>query len=512
MKKENKENEKSLKKVKEEKKSSKFFTKIKKKWLISGTNTLLLIAIIIAIFIFINVVVKKAEITPIDCTTSQDYTLTKESKERVSKIDKSVNIYFFGYEEENKDYDLAKQYHKANSKIKVELVDANKNVELAKKYEVSNEEKKVIVECEKTSRTLTEYDLINYDYETGKSVDIAEQKITSAIINVTAGNVPKVYYLTGYTQFELNTSLVGLSQYLDNEVLTYENLNILNKKGVPEDCDTLIIMTPNKDFDEFVADEIIKYIKKGGNILWFNGVYEEEKDYKNVNKVLEQYGINKFEKGIIYETDLNKILGYDTIFAPDIQNNSILKDVKQSAGTIFFSSTKINFDEEKAEKQNVQKTDLLLASEKSYFTKDLTGETNGKDDKKGTFVVGAELVKTISEAKEADGENEAKEAVTSKLIIYGNDLFITDYPIQIAQGYKQTILSIANNKDVVLNSIAYLVNNDQEITIRKSYSDSITTFTPTEGQKALIMRIIFAVPLVIIAIGIIIWIIRRRRQ
>ena len=296
--------------------------------------------------------------------------------------------------------------------------------------------------------------------------------------------------------------MASLAKYLEDEVLTYEKLNILNKKEVPSDCDTLIITTPNKDFDDLTTDAIIKYINKGGNILWFNGIYDTDVNYKNVNKVLSQYGVKAFEKGIVYETDTDKIFGQVTCFAPEIADTDVLKGIKNGAAVLLFA-TKINIDEEKLESLKVVKNDLMTSSEKSYFTKNLTLEFNSKNDEKGSFIVGAELEKTIKEAQEA---------VTSELIIYGNDYFISDYPIEIASGYQQTVFSLLNNADVALNSIAHLTNNDQDITIRKSHTDSQTSFTPSERAKSIIIAIIFAVPVIIIIIGIVVWNIRRRRN
>ncbi len=511
MKKENKENEKSLKKVKEEKGKTKFTTRIKKRWLISGTNTILLIAILIAIFILINSAISYWDPTPIDCTASKDYTLTEESKERVANIDKDVNIYFVGWSDTDKDYLLAKQYNKANSKIKVEIVDATKDLEIAKKYDVTNDSMAIIIECGEISRTLLYYsDILTYD-STGKTVDLAEQKITSAILNVTSGEVPKAYFLTGYTSFsfENNGGLYGLSQYLDDEVLTYENLNILNTQKVPDDCDTLIIMTPEKDFDTITKDAIIDYIKKGGNILWLNGAYVKDLKLTNVNKVLGEYGIKGFETGYVFETDSNKIImSHPACFAPEVQNTDITEDVYRGLGAIFLYPTKININTDKLEDLKVVKTDLVLSSETSYFTKDITSTPTKSNAEKGTFTLGAKMVKTISEAN----EDEEKEEVTSKLVIYGNDAFTTDQVLQDGQGNSYYMIYFANNADVMLNSIAYLTNRDQDITIRKSYSDSITSFNPTDGEKATIMRIIFIVPIVIIILGIIVWVIRKRKQ
>lgn len=507
--KKNSENQMALKNVKQEDESKQGFIKrIKTRWLISKTSTLLLIAILIAIFILINMFVKKLDITPIDCTKSQDYSLTDESKERVKDIDKDVNIYFIGWEEEEAEYILAKQYNKANSKINVEIVDVTKNLELGKKYNITENDHSIIIECGEKSRTLSSYDILTYDqnYET---VNIAEQKITSAILNVTSNKVPKVYFLTGYTNFSIKNSNGGLyllSQYLDDEVLTYEELNILNTQKVPDDCDTLIITTPEKDFDKIVADEIIKYINNGGNILWFNGTYVQQPELTNVNRVLAEYGVNGFSNGYIYDTDnANTIMGYPACLMPSVQETKITKDVYKGAGAIFLYPTKININSDKLSELNVTKTDLVLTGDTTYFTTDMTGAMS-TDGEKGSFIVGAEMSKKLSDATDDSEEK------TSKLIIYGNDYFITDQILSDNSGNKSYMIYLANNADLGLNSIAYLTNTDQDITIRKSYSDSVTSFTPTDKEKTNILIIIFVVPVAIIVLGIIIWIIRKRRK
>ncbi len=515
-----KKEEKSLKEIKQ----NRFINSFKKKWLIKGTTTVILIAILIAIFVLINVLVKKWDPQAIDCTTSRDFTLTEESKNRVKDIDKDVNIYFVGwdgieqsemasyYNGLSEQYELAKQYSKANSKIKVKTVDTTKNLELAKKYNVSNEDYSIIVESGKNSRTLTIGDLVTYD-ENYNTTIVAEQKITSAIINVTSEKIPKVYFLTGYTSFDLSEEgyMSLFKEYLENEVLTYESLNILNTQKVPDDCDTLIIMTPEKDFDEITANSIIKYIKKGGNILWFNGVYTEDTNYKNVNKVLAEYGVNGFEKGVVYETDSNNIiLGYPTCFKPTIEDSTVLKDVKASMGAIFLNPTKININEDKLEELKVEETHLIESGETTYFTKKMSSKNN--EDEKGPFVLGAELEKTISEAVESTDEKEAKDAVVSKLIIFSDDFFISDEILQDTSGNQYPVIYLGNNADVALNSIAHLTNNDQEITIRKSYSDSVTSFVPTDKEKGIILVIIFIVPILIIVFGIVVWILRRRKK
>jgi len=125
-------------KTEKEKKPNKFIEIIKKKWLINGTKTIILIAIIVAIFILISVGMQKLELTPLDFTKDNLYTLTEESKEKARNIDKDVNMYFIGYTDDNTTLDLAKQYHKANEKINVEAVKIENRPDLANKYGIES--------------------------------------------------------------------------------------------------------------------------------------------------------------------------------------------------------------------------------------------------------------------------------------------------------------------------------------------------------------------------------------
>ena len=173
---------------------------------------------------------------------------------------------------------------------------------------------------------------------------------------------------------------------------------------------------------------------------------------------------------------------------------------------IFVNATKINIDEDKLEEQKVEKTDLVLASENSYFRTDFTIQQDAaiEGEERGTFVIGAELEKTIKEKNAETGES----AVTSKIIIYGENYFISDY--QLSQSSQYGAIQLAYNKDLVLNSIAYLVDRPEDITARKS--TGTVTYTATEQQDTIIRIIIFAVPILIILAGIIVWQVRRRKK
>ena len=500
------ENKKAIKVLKE-KKENKFIEIIKKKWLVNGTKTFILIAIIIAMFIGINVLMQRLELTPIDFSQDKLYSLTDESKERVKNIDKDVNLYFIGYNEDDTTLDLAKQYKKANEKIVAEEVDINNRPDLAEKYGIENGTQGIIVECGDKSKVLAPNDLVTYDTSTYETISIAEEKLTSSILSVTSNKIPKVYFLEGYSEFSLNQNMYYLNMYLENEINEVDTLDVLTTGKIPDDCDTLVITTPSKDFDDIAINAIIKYINSGRNILWFNSAVTSQKDMPNVNKVLAMYGVNAFEVGVIRETDTSKMVtGSPDLIIPEIQYSTVTEDLYNSTGVIFVNATKINIDATKLEEQKVEKIDLVVASQNSYFRTDFTIQQDEavEGETKGTFVVGAELEKTIKEKNEKTGES----AVTSKLIIYGENYFLSDY--QLNQNSQYGAIQLAYNKDLVLNSIAYLVDRPEDITARKS--TGTVTYTATEQQDTIIRTIIFAVPILIILAGIIVWQVRRRKK
>ena len=493
-------------KKKKDKETSKFVQKIKKNWIINGTRTCALILLIIAIFVAITFGMQSLDLTPLDLTQEKLYTLTDESKERVKDIDKDVNIYFVGYSDDDSDLSLAKQYKSANERIVAEAVNADDRPDLVEKYGIESGSSGIIVECGDRSKVLSSNDLITYDTTTYETISIAEEKLTSAILSVSTDDIPKVYFLEGYSDFRLDYNMYYLSVYLQNEITEVETLNILSTGNVPEDCDTLVITSPSKDFDDVAKTAIIDYINRGGNILWLNAAMATAIDLPNVNEVLALYGVQPFEVGIIRETDSSRMVsGSPDLIIPNLGYSSITEDL-YSDGIIFANATKVNINEDGLEDLNVVESDLATTSEGAYFRTNFentsTSATEGEET--GAFVIGAELEKTITEKNEETGES----AVTSTLIVYGENYFISDY--QLAENSQYPAVQLAYNKDLVLNSLAYLSDREEDITARKS--TGTVTYTATEQQDTIVRVIIFAVPTVIILAGLIVWQKRRRKK
>ena len=136
----------------------KFFEIIKKKWIADTTRVVLLIALLIVVYIAINILAEKLNLPTLDFTEEKLYSVSDESKEKVKDIEQEVTLYFFGADENTTIIDFAKQYTAINPNIKVEVVDSTQRPDLLQKYDISDSESAIVVQSPERSKTISAYD------------------------------------------------------------------------------------------------------------------------------------------------------------------------------------------------------------------------------------------------------------------------------------------------------------------------------------------------------------------
>lgn len=474
----------------------KFLEIIKKKWLIDSTKTIILVALLIVAFLFINIGVNKLDLQTIDVTRNKLYSISDESKSKISEVKLNVSIYFFGIDDSYTIVDLAKQYSKINDKIEVLVVDSSERPDLYEKYEVTDSSQGIVVQAPERYKILSLSDLTEYDYTTYETIDVSEQKLTNAIIDTTIAKKPKIYFLSGHSE---STNLQIFQTYLANEVNDIVTLDLFST-NFPEDCDLLFIANPQKDFADYETEQIINYINNGGNILWLSSSIDSS--FTNINKILELYGAS-IPKGIIRESNSNNIFASTpNYFAPTLSYHDITKSFitsdTNSPLVVLFDSSKIDtVSDEELENLNVTAKPFLKSSSTSYFRADLSNTSLLASDgeESGPFNIGIEFNKKVNDN-------------TSKLVLYSDVKFATD-SLTIDNKSVQPILSRYNN-NLLLNTAAYLTEREDSITIKKS-TDTVT-YTATDSEDLTIRIIIFIIPLIIILLGIIVWIIRKYKK
>lgn len=485
-------------KIKEKKSSN----EVIKKWLSNTTYTVIILIIIITAYVGINMLMEKINMTDIDLTADKIYSLSDASKQIAKSINKEVNIILVNMSDIQSVIDFSNRYSKENDKIKVTVItDVNKEPELAAKYNLTANSYQIIIQCGDKEKVLTTSDLYTYDYTTYEEKDLTEEAMTNALLDVTTENKPKIYFLAGHND-NLELYMYSFKQSLVNEANEVEDLDLLTKGEVPEDCSVLAITTLNNDIKEIERDAILKYIKNGGEIILFTDANVTKIRMPNFQKVLDEYGIS-ISEGILLEQDTDKMLsGSPSAIVVTVNaGTSITQNINMDTNACFINSGKINFkDSETLEKLGVEFETLATTTDQAFYREDLTIASTSKQsgDEEGAATVGALLTKKIAADK------------NSKMIVYSNNMFITNMQISLNSQYYLYAYELYNNEDLALNSISYLTGREDTIMIRKN--TETTTYTVTEQQQNIILTIIFAVPVLIIVVGIIIWQVRRRKK
>lgn len=478
----------------------KFINIIKTKWLIKTTTTVLLIAILIAAYMALNMWIGTLNVNDIDLTKEKLYTLSDSSKQQVKDIEDDVTIYFFGFTEESTQYDLARQYENVNSKIKCEVVtDLTTRPDLVEYYGIEEGNAAVVVQAKERNKILTSDDFYTYDYTTYEEIDTTEQTLTNAIVGTTIDEIPEIYFLTGHN--EIYSYMQTFMAYLENEVNNINILDLLVKGAVPENCSALVITSPSSDFSEYEAGLIKDYINRGGKILWFAEPLLNGESFPNMQSVLDLFGTS-IGNGVVVEGDSDKmVMGSPYMILPDVTYTDITENIGTDGGVCFIDSGRLTFKgEEELETLGLEVENILTTSEESFFRTNFNTNSISatSKDEVGSSTVGAIVNKTIDENTKAT------------LVIYANGIFATEYPIQITESQYLYPIERNNNKDLALNSVAYLTQREDTITIRKT--TSTVTISPTEMEDLVVKIIIFAVPIAIIILGIVVWQVRRRKK
>ncbi len=499
-----KDTDKKEKKEKQSENPKKFFQKVgmelKKKWLINGTKTIILVVIIVAIYIGINILLGNVVLPEIDCTQNKIYSLSQETKDKLGKVEKDINITLINYSNYQSVINFAERYVELNNYIKIEKVDdLSVRADLMQKYSLNATDSMIIVTSGKNEKTLTDSDLVTYDYTTFAQIDITEEAITNAIMDVITEEKAKVYFMNNHTMYDAQY-FSTIMQAMKNEANEVATLDILANGGIPEDCNCLVISTLKEDLTEQEKDKIIEYIKNGGEMLLMCGPNITNANLSNFQKVLDEYGIS-LDKGVIFEGNTaNMVSGYPDFIIEKTQSTSLTQKLNMTMNLCFVDAAKITFDEDKLEELGVEYETLATTTEKAFVRTNLNQKSTSRtqeDGEEGACTIAAIATKSIEEGK------------NSKLIIYANELFAMDMQVQI-NGYTMLTVNLYNNRDLILNSIAYLNEREDTITIRKDYET--VNYTVTEQQNTIIMTIIFTLPIIIIIAGIVVWQIRRRKK
>jgi len=234
---------------------------------------------------------------------------------------------------------------------------------------------------------------------------------------------------------------------------------------------------------------IDEYIDKGGNLLWLTEPTTGD-ILQNLADKLEL----EFLPGVVVDPS-SQLLGLDRVdfaLAADYTRHAITTSV--DAVTLYPTARAIEFSG--IENSEWEAVPLMLTHERTWNeTGEMSGEiTNGDNDgeQDGPLTLGMSLTRNL--------QTEDGESLTQRVVVTGDTDFLANQ-----------FLGNGNNLALGLNMVNWLSHDDNLIAISpKSATD--TQLALSQNSQIFIAAVfLFLLPVGLIAIGLRIWLVRRKR-
>lgn len=470
-----------------------------KKMIGTGAFSAGMIVVMCAICVVVNLVLTAlpAKYTSIDCSATKLYSLTNDTKDRVSKLDEDITIYVLN-SKKSKDAKIDEtinRYKDLSSHINVKYVDPATSPKFYQDYtDTTPTTNSLIIESKNRSKVIDYNDIYEYDsssyyygYQSQSSITgyDAEGQITSAIEYVTmdADELPVIYQITGHNETEIGSNFQSVVSKANANL---KSLELFNEEKVPDDATAIIINSPTVDFNEEDAQKVIDYLNSGGKALII-GCYAYNDELTNFNKILAAYNVS-FKTGVVAENDSSKYYQNPLYLLPTVETTDYTSDATD--GYVFLAgSCAINYPEDT---DDVTYTKLLSTSDSAVLKKDWKNITTSKAedaDENGPFTTGLAVNDSSTGAS---------------IVVFGTPYVVDDSYDNAVSG---------NNADMFKDVITSMTGNvelaSSVIPVKDYTLSNITINTLQAVVTGLIIMI--AVPILLIIIGIVVWVMRRKK-
>ncbi|MCC8168080.1 MAG: Gldg family protein [Clostridiales bacterium] len=507
----------------------------KRRWSVSrnsvstGVFSTGFIAVGVVLTVFVNLLGGQipATVDTIDCSYNKYYDISDTTEEILADLDTDITMYVYVAESSaNTVLDTTLELYASMSKhITVEYVDPSANPTFYEQYtDTAPTENSVIVVSDLRYKVVDYNDIYetSLDYSTYEYTYAwdAEGELTSAVEYVTleSDTMPVVYEITGHDEMSIGSDF---EEALSKANIELQELTLLNEESVPEDASVIIINSPTTDFNEADAQKVIDYLQAGGKAIITS--YYASQGLTNFESILAAYGVTQVE-GIVAENDANYYYyaGGQFYLFPEIESTDYSSGLTSSnllfylAQAYTYEAPSDDADEavestedadatetveeegteaEEEETYDITYTELLTTSDSAVSKTDYNNITTYEyedGDVEGPLVLGLAV------------EQETSGGETTQIVVVGSPTFMYDYYSEIVSGSHVTLFT---------NIIEEFIG-DTELTTVSIASKSIALDYLTVSGTAIGfigVGIMIVVPLALLAAGIVIWALRRRK-
>ncbi len=486
---------------------------VNKRRLKYGANNVVLIIASIVIFVLVNFLAEalseKFPAARFDLKGNGVFEIGNTTKSVLADLDRSggkINLYYIQNSGDENEYvkEVVLKYLAGSKNLEYEVKNINKDPAFAKKFSDTGtiQENSIVVENAKNSRyrIINPEDMIVYDESGSPSAADLESLLTNAIAYCLSDEDTVVCFVTDHG--EVDPSEMG-------SVLTDENISpttlSLKTGEVPDACKMLYIISPMDDFTADEIDHLDNYLERGGCVQL---AVEPFFTLPRLESYLAEWGVT-LGNDIVVENDPNyKVQKRNEneldIFYPQVEHIDINGDLLENGnGRPVFSTLcrSVSFEQDMLGVINCERA--LRTTRYGSGISFSDDENEEPQTQTGTYALALYLEKPV-------GENYDK---TAKLLVAGSSSFwgASNYAEAIGLDLSGILSegSLGNNRFFVGSTYEMIGINSTRLTI-SSKSLRYSRLAMTATQQTL-YRIIFcyALPIIIILAGLIIWLRRR---
>lgn len=415
----------------------------------------------------------------LDLTVGKQYVLSDYARRILQELERDVRVTAFLRDNDPRNAEIEDLLWRVNvtaPRVTYQLVDVNRNPALARRYGVRSYGA-VAVEADGRRKTFIEAD---------------EPSLMAAIVQVTRPMQRRVYLLTGHGERSIketdrNTGYSLACAALIQELSDVVELGVLNDRPVPDDARVVVVAGPRSDLLTTELLALDTYLRRGGSVL----ILLDPGDAPGLAAFLRRYGV---------------VVGDDIVLDPEnrLFAGDLLTMVVRERAAGHPVSAGLRSEPLMSRVRPVAMTpgpdalgiELLKTAPVSWRSSDPEVLATGV----GTFVAGRDTpgpvpVGVALRVPGIDGR-------MGRMIVYGDSDFATNF-----------FLDYLGNRDLLLNSINWLSGDEQLIASRRPAQEpGINQFFLSAQQGALAFWIgTVAQPALVLAIGIVVATVRRRR-
>jgi ABC-type uncharacterized transport system involved in gliding motility auxiliary subunit len=457
-----------------------------------GTLSAVSILVVLAILVAINYIGSRQN-KRWDLTANQQFSLSDQTKNVVAKLDAPLQVMVFAQESDFPRYqDKLKEYEYLSKKVSTEYVDPDKKPTIAKQNQIQ------------------QYGTIVFNYKgrTERVTSDTEQDITNGIIKVVSGQQKKVYFTQGHGEKDTASSdregFNAIAAALGRENYSVDKLVLAQQGAVPDDASVVVVAGPKTDFFPQEIDAIKKYLDKAGKLLLMLDPPDraDAPPLTNLIALAHDWGMDVGNNVVVDVSGMGRLIGTDASVpvAANYPSHPITKNGSFNFLTAFPMARSVTPVSGGVNGHTAQ--GFVETSPRSWAETDIKGLlTSGqvsldedKGDKKGPVTIGAAAsAASTAAATDAKADADAPKPETRVAVIGDSDF--------AANGG----LGIQGNRDLFMNTVGWLSQQENLISIRpKEADDRRITLTATQQTNILVLSLLL-IPACIFGTGVYTW-------